>query len=252
MPAKNANPDRPLKGRTALVTGGGKRVGASIARALAQRGARVAIHYLSSITDASALCRELGQAGGEAIAVRADLASGEEIENLYGELAARSFLPDILVNSASIFEPTPDDRADPAGWRRMLAINLTAPYLLSMIAAERMKLSGGDIIMIADVWGMRPLGGHSAYSTSKAGLIMLTKALARELSPTIRVNAIAPGPVLLPDDMDESGRRRALARTPLGREGTPEDVASAVIFLLSGTTYATGSVLTIDGGRSVI
>ncbi len=243
--------DRPLSGRTALVTGAARRVGAVIARALSRRGARLAIHHLRSASEASRLVAELEWGGGQARAFRADLSEPTEIARLFDDLEDASLLPDIVVNSAAIFEPSPLDRPDLEGWHRTLAINLTAPYLVSMHAARRLPRGSGDIVMIADVWGMRPLAGHVAYSTSKAGLIMLTRALARALAPTVRVNAIAPGPVLLPDGHDEADRKRAVSRTLLGREGRPEDVAQAVLFLVSATDYVTGTVLTIDGGRSV-
>jgi len=245
-------PKEPLFGRTALVTGAAIRVGAEIARSLAAAGARVAIHFDTSSDAARARVEEIRSSGGDAKAFRADLSRSDEISTLVDALDAADYRPDILVNSAALFEPTPTDEPDLDGWQRTLAVNLTAPYQLSMLIAPRMPETGGDIVNIADVWGMRPLGSHIAYSTSKAGLIMLTRALSRALAPRVRVNAVAPGPVLLPDDMSDRDRDRALARTLLGREGSASDVAKAVLFLVATTDYATGSVLTIDGGRSVV
>jgi pteridine reductase len=243
---------RALAGRTALVTGAAVRVGAEIARRLARAGARVAIHFNTSGDAAERLVREIREAGGDARPFQANLARTDEIESLFQQLDADHILPDILVNSAACFDPSPTDRPDLDGWRRTLDINLTAPYLLAMLAAPKMPAHGGDIVNIADVWGLRPLGSHMAYSTSKAGLIMLTRALARAFAPRIRVNAIAPGPVLLPETMSDRERERALARTLLMREGRAADVAEAVHFLVAATDYATGSVLTIDGGRSAV
>jgi pteridine reductase len=246
-----------LTGRTALVTGAARRVGAEIARGLAESGARVIVHYRSSESAAASLVEELDRSTPGTALVRADLARPEEIERLMGELNASGLRPDILVNSASTFEPTPvgEPVGEPGGdgWQATLAINLTAPYLLAMHLVSALDAGqSGDVVNVADVWGERPLGGHLAYSVSKSGLLMLTRGLARELAPRIRVNAVNPGPVLLPESYDAGQRRRALRRTLLGREGSARDVANAVLFLVGGTDYATGSVVTVDGGRSVM
>ena len=239
----------PLGGRAALVTGGAVRVGAEIVRALAGAGSRVAIHHRRSRRAAEDLAGEIGRAGGAATVVEADLASAVEIATLFDELDRQGFVPDIVVNSASNFFPSPLDRPDLPGWEEAMAVNLTAPYLVAMHAVARLGDREGDIINIADVYGMRPMRRYIAYSVSKAGLVMLTRSLAQSLAPRIRVNAVAPGPVLLPETYTVEERERAVRRTLLGREGSPADVAGAVLFLLTGTRYATGSVITVDGGR---
>jgi pteridine reductase len=244
-----------LKGRTALVTGGARRVGAAIARTLHAAGARIVLHYRESSGEASTLARELARDGDPAATVRADLARPDEIDAMFATLDAASILPDIVVNSASNFLVAPGDRVDLDVWHASMDVNLRAPYLVSLRAAERWEraaLERADVVNITDVWGVRPVMERTAYCVSKAGLIMLTKSLARELAPRVRVNAVSPGPVLLPDGFSEEARRRAIRRTVMRREGSPEDVARAVLFLVGGTDYATGSVLTVDGGRSIV
>ena len=239
-----------LRGRTALVTGGARRVGAVISERLAALGARIVIHHHTSSEEADDLARRLG--ASEARLESADLTDRAEVTALFDRLALADWLPDILVNSASEFLPSRSDAVDFDVWDRTLALNLTAPYQMTMEASRRLDGRPGDVVNIADVWGSRPLRRYVAYSVSKAGLLMLTQSLAQVLAPVVRVNAVAPGPVLLPDYYDEERRDRALRNTLLKREGSAADVANAVAFLVAGTTYATGSVITIDGGRSAM
>lgn len=243
-----------LTGRTALVTGGARRVGAVIATALHAAGARIVLHYRHSATEATVLAAELATDGAPALTVAADLAEPAEIDGMFAALDVSGVLPDIVVNSASNFLVSPADRADLDVWQASIDVNLRAPYLVSMAAAERWArsdLARADIVNITDVWGERPAKGRTAYGVSKAGLIMLTKSLARELAPRVHVNGVSPGPVLFAESYGEEERRRAVRRTVLKREGRPEDVAGAVLFLV-GSDYATGSVVTVDGGRSIM
>lgn len=241
-----------LSGRTALVTGGARRVGAVILERLTDLGARGIVHHHTSARDADALVGRLRAAGADARAAQADLRDRRAVTSLFDTLASDGWTPDIVVNSASRFDASATSGADFAVWDDTLALNVTAPYQIAMEAADRLGDRTGDIVNIADVWGLRPLRRYVAYSVSKAGLVMLTKSLAQILAPRIRVNAVAPGPVMLPEAYDEAQRDRAIRNTLLGREGSAADVANAVAFLVAGTTYATGSVVTVDGGRNAM
>lgn len=240
-----------LNGRVALVTGAGRRVGKAIAVALGGAGADVAVHYNSSRGGADETVRELEAAGTRAIAVKADLAEPEEINALFSEVERSLGGPDVLVNSAAVFDKSSFENLDLAKWEQVMKINLTAPFLCCRAAVPHMRKKGrGDIVNICDIGGMAAWRGFSHYNVSKAGLIMLTKSLAVELAPEIRVNGVAPGTVLFPDDYDEKERARIESRIPMGHAGSPEDVAGAVLFFVSGSGYVTGQVLAVDGGRS--
>lgn len=244
-----------LTGRTALVTGSARRVGAVIARTLHASGARIILHYHRSRAEAESLARDLPHDGAPALVLGADLAEPSEIEAMFAALDRAHVVPDILVNSAANFLTSPPDRADLDVWQASIDVNLRAPYLVTMLAVERWARQAparADVVNITDVWGERPAAGRTAYCVSKAGLIMLTKSLARELGALARVNGVSPGPVLMPEAYDERARARAVRRTVLRREGRPEDIAQAVVFLVGGTDYATGSIVTVDGGRSVV
>ena len=246
-------PSRVLAGRTALVTGGARRVGATIVRVLHGAGANVLIHYRSSAEEAARLAAELN-------ATRADSARLAECDLLDltqhpGLIAAalQAFgALDLLVNNASTFYPTPVGDITETDWEDLVGTNLKAPLFLAQAAAGALHERAGLIINLADIHGMRPLRRHPVYSLAKAGLIMLTLSLARELGPHVRVNAIAPGPVMWPEDgMDPALEAKILARTALKRPGSAVDVARACLFFAAEARNITGQVIAVDGGRSI-
>lgn len=243
-----------LAGRVALVTGGAQRVGAEIVRTLHAAGARVVVHYHRSAPQAESLAAELEAVrAGSAITVRADLLEVARLGELV-EAATRAFgRLDILVNNASTFYPTPVGEITEAHWNDLLGSNLKAPLFLSQAATTALRLSRGLILNIVDIHGMRPLRRYPVYGIAKAGLIMLTRSLARELGPHIRVNAIAPGPVMWPADgaADLELPKKIVERTLLKRTGSAQDVARTALFFAADAPYVTGQVLAVDGGRSV-
>jgi len=241
-----------LTGRWALVTGAGKRVGRVIALALARRGADVLVHYHTSEDAALRVVDEVGALGRRAIALRADLCDAGAVHALAVEASARAGAVDVLVNSASNYLRTPFDTLDEAVWDLSLDVNLKAPYLLSIALGRTMRERGaGCIVNVVDWAAERPYRHYLPYCVSKAGLVGLTKALARELAPAVRVNAVAPGPVLLPEDMGADEVAAVVRATPLGRVGAPEDVAACVAFLAADAPFTTGSVYHVDGGRAI-
>jgi pteridine reductase len=246
-------PSQRLAGRTALVTGGARRVGAAIVRALHGAGANVVIHCHHSLSAARALAAELESTRPESTAVMAcDLLDAAALAGLI-ERARDSFAAlHLLVNNASSFYPTPLGAITLADWDDLLGTNLRAPLLLTQAAAPELRRTRGAVLNIVDIHGLRPLRDHSVYSVAKAGLIMLTRALARELAPEVRVNAIAPGPVLWPEfPMDEQQKEKIIDKTPLQRHGSPEDIARAVLFFAGDAPFVTGQILAVDGGRSI-
>jgi NAD(P)-dependent dehydrogenase (short-subunit alcohol dehydrogenase family) len=241
-----------LNGRVALVTGGAKRVGRVIAWALAQRGAQVAITYQRSQRDADAFVKEMETAGRKALAVRAEATRAAEVTAAVDRVVKQFGRIDILINNAAIFSRTPWAALDEAAWDQAIDVNLKGPFLFAKAAGDRMKAQGsGKIVNIADWAGERPYRHYLPYCVSKAGVVALTKGLALELAPHVQVNAVAPGPVLLPEGMSEEERANVIAATPLRRIGSPEDVANAVLFLLEGSDFITGAVLPVDGGRLI-
>jgi pteridine reductase len=242
-----------LAGKVVLVTGAARRVGAVMAAAFHDAGARVAVHYRSSQSDAEALVARLESARpGAARAFRADLADCAACERLPEEVVRAFGRLDVLVNNASTFYPTPVGSITPDQFEDLVGSNLRAPVFLSQAAAPELAKREGLILNVADIHGLRPLRRHAVYSAAKAGLVMLTRALARELGPAVRVNAIAPGPVLWPENgADEALRARIVARTALKRAGTPEDIAKAALFFALDAPFVTGEVLAVDGGRLV-
>ncbi|MEZ5500623.1 MAG: pteridine reductase [Steroidobacteraceae bacterium] len=249
--AKNS---APLAGRTALITGAAHRLGAAMARKLHGAGARVVIHYRSGAEQAQQLAEALqrDRAGSVAL-VQADLLDLELLPQIIATAAAPDDKLDILVNNASTFYPTPFGSIDEQQFADLVGTNLRAPLFLSQAAAPLLRASKGLILNIVDIHGMRPLRNYPVYSIAKAGLIALTRSLARELGPEIRVNAIAPGPVLWPEDdgPDESERESIIQRTALKRAGDPDDIAKACLYFATSADYVTGQVLAVDGGRSV-
>ena len=248
-------PDNSLEGKVALITGGAHRIGAAIGRLLHAQGMRLVIHYLTSDGPARALQQELHRARPESVMlVRGDLNNGEKLlKNLVHETVEAFGRLDVLVNNASSFYPTPIGAAGESQWDDIIGTNLKAPFFLSQAAIPHLKKQGGCIVNIGDIYGDRPLKGYSIYSIAKAGLVMLTKSLARELGPEIRVNAVAPGAILWPEgDMDEMSKQRVISRTPLKRSGEPEDIARTTLFLVRDAGFVTGQVLVVDGGRWVV
>ena len=237
-----------LNGRIALVTGGAKRLGREIALALGRAGADVAISYHSSAAEAAKTEAALTSLGRRAIALPCDVRSGTAVHGLVEQVSDRLGPIDVLVANAGVFSRTPLDEATEAAWDLHLDTNAKGSFLAAQEVALRMRERGGGIIFIADVAGLRPWRNYVPYSVSKAAVVALTRALAIELAPEIRVNAVAPGPVLLPHDFDAAATERAVARTLLHRTGRPSDVAEAVLYLATAE-YVTGVVLPVDGGR---
>jgi pteridine reductase len=242
-----------LRGKTALVTGAARRVGATIARVLHGAGANVVLHYRSSAEDAAQLAAELNaKRPATARVVECDLLQVPQLGALIDRAAQAWDGLDILVNNASTFYPTPLGDITEIDWDDLVGTNLRAPLFLAQAAAAALRERQGLIINLADIHGVRPLGRYPVYSVAKAGLIMLTKALARELGPLVRVNAVAPGPVMWPEDgLDPALQEKIAARTALQRAGTPLDVARACLFFAADAPYVTGQVLAVDGGRSI-
>jgi pteridine reductase len=247
-------PSQGLHGKTALVTGGAKRVGATMVRTLHAHGANVLIHCNRSTTEADALANTLNQLRPDSAAVVSlDLLEIEHLDTLV-TTAQRIFGGlDILINNASTFYPTPVGQITLEHWRDLIGSNLQAPLFLSQAAAPELKRRHGLMINIVDIHGVRPLRDYPTYSVAKAGLIMLTKSMARELAPEVRVNGIAPGPVMWPEDglIDAAAQQKILSRTPLKRAGSPEDIARAALFFAMDAPYVTGHIMPVDGGRSV-
>ncbi|RPI09860.1 MAG: SDR family oxidoreductase [Zetaproteobacteria bacterium] len=241
-----------IEGKVALVTGAAKRVGRSVALALAERGAELAVHYRTSERDAHEVLALAKKLGGKPVAVRADLASSAEIAAMVDTVMRAFGRVDILVNSAAIFYRTPFPTLTEADWNRFLAINLTAPFLLCRQVGEIMSRQGhGKILNVADIAGIKVWADFIPYSVSKAGLLALTTGLAKALAPAVQVNAVAPGVVLLPDDSTPEEQARAAQRVPLRRLGAPEDIARAALYLIE-SDFVTGDVLTVDGGRRLL
>jgi pteridine reductase len=243
-----------LEGKVALVTGAAQRIGAAVVRALHAEGMQVALHYRRSREPAEALAAELNAQRPASVALfQADLLGRGRPERLVEKVVGTWGRLDVLVNNASSFYPTPVGTVTEEVWEGLIGTNLKAPFFLAQAAAPHLKLSRGCIVNLADIHGLRPLKEYPVYSVTKAGLLMLTRALARELGPEVRVNAVAPGAILWPEEgVDELTRQRILSRTALKRQGRPEDVARAVRFLVRDADYVTGQVVTVDGGRDVV
>ena len=242
--------DADLTGRVALVTGAAHRLGRAIAIRLHAAGADVAIHYHTSEAEAQALAEELNVQGpGTARTFGGALDDPETLAPLVEAVVADLGRLDILVNNASRFEPTPLGETDAATWDAVLDTNLRAPFLLTQAAREYLTADGGAVINLADIHGERPLAGHTAYSVSKAALTMLTQSLAKELGPAVRVNAVAPGVALWPEDgLTEAEKEAMLQRSVMGQPSGAEPVAKAVHYLATAD-YITGQVLGVEGGR---
>lgn len=241
--------DRPV----ALITGAARRIGASIAHTLHSQGYNLVLHYHHSDLDAAALRDQLNQQRPNSTAIQpADLTDVIQVRQLAQNALSHWQRIDLLVNNASSFYPTPLQDADEAQWDDLIGSNLKGPYFLCQALAQALKARRGAIINIADIYGERPLAGHSIYCIAKAGNRMLTKSLAKELAPEVRVNGIAPGAILWPENrtaLTETQQNAILNQTPLHRTGAPEDIAQAVLFLAHNASYITGQTISIDGGR---
>ena len=238
-----------LEGAAALVTGAGRRIGQAIAIGLAESGCDVAVHYHGSSQGADETAKAVRKAGRRAELVQADLSDAAAARGLADQAVRSLKRLDVVVNSAAIMVRQAVEAVTPESWDATLDLNLRACFFVSQGAIPHLRRTKGKIVNIADLAGLEPWPNYIPHSISKAGVVMLTKALARALAPDIAVNAIAPGAVLLPDDWDQQSREHIRATTPLERIGSPDDVVAAVRFLLAGTDYVTGTVLVVDGGR---
>ncbi len=244
-----------MQGKVVLVTGGAKRVGAAICRRLHAAGAQLAIHYRSSEQEAQDLQKELNALRPKSTAVfQADLLDLNALPQLVHKVIMKFGQLDALVNNASSFYATPLAEVNGQQWDDLLGTNLKAPLFLAQAAASELRRQHGCIVNIADIHAERPMRGHLLYSVAKAGLVALTRGLAQEMAPQVRVNAVAPGVIIWPEGeawMDEEQRRKIVAHTLLKREGEPDDIARTVAFLIHDAPYITGQVIAVDGGRSV-
>jgi pteridine reductase len=238
--------------RVVLITGAAHRLGATTARMLHESGMNIVLHYRNSRQPAEQLQRELlARRPASVELLHADLLHtnrlpilAEQAEEIWGRL-------DVLINNASAFYSTSMETVTEAQWDELLGANLKAPFFLSRAAARYLREREGSIINIADIHAERPLRGFPVYSISKAGLVMMTRSLAAELGPEIRVNAVAPGAILWPEHLDDAGKEKIISRTFLKRKGEPEDIAKAILYLIRDAVYMTGQVLAVDGGRSL-
>lgn len=246
--------------KVALVTGAAKRIGAEIARQLHGAGFNVVIHYNNSSTEAQKLIGELNSAReNSATGFQADLNNLSQVLDLATQSAGYWQRMDVLVNNASSFYPTPVGKTAAEDWDNLMNSNLKAPFFLAQALAPALEKSHGSIINIADIYAQRPLRKHSVYSIAKAGNEMLTKSLAQELAPRVRVNGIAPGAILWPEDhykkteeqLSDENKEKMLAQIPLQQRGQVQDIARAVLFLVANAPYITGQIITVDGGRTL-
>lgn len=235
----------------ALITGAARRIGAGIARSLHAAGYDLALHYRNSSAEMQMLAAELEAARPDStLTLQADLAEFDRLPELIARTIGRYGRLDALVNNASTFRSTPLGTITPAQWDELFASNARAPFFLAQAAAPHLKAARGAIVNLVDIYAERPLRGHAVYCMAKAALVMATKSLALELAPEVRVNAIAPGAILWAENETSDAKKDAmLARTPLGRTGTPEEIAEAVRWLVQDARYTTGQILRVDGGR---
>ncbi|MBW8310915.1 MAG: pteridine reductase [Rhizobium sp.] len=243
----------PAERPVALVTGAAKRVGAAIARRLHAAGYDLALHHRHSGPEMAALVAELEAARPfSTLVLKVELADAAALPDLVTATEAHFGRLDALVNNASAFRPTPIGRATAADWDELFASNARAPFFLAQAAAPALRRAGGAIVNLGDIYGERPLANHPIYCMAKAALLMLTQSLAKELGPEVRVNAVAPGAVMWPEEGKAEHEKAAmLAATALKRAGDPDDVAEAVRWLLQEARYTTGQVIRVDGGRSL-
>ena len=242
-----------LKGKVALVTGSARRIVAVTVRMLHQAGADVVVHYRSSADDAEKLADELNTIRANSCFLQqADLLEIKQLSTMVDSIIKQTGRLDILVNNASTFYPTAIGEITEADWDNLMGSNLKAPLFLSQAVAPHLIKNQGCIVNMVDVHGFRPMKGYPVYSAAKAGLLMLTQSLARELGPNVRVNGVAPGAILWPEaeeNQNKAAQQALLNKTALKREGTPEDIAKTVLFLVRDANYITGQVIPVDGGR---
>lgn len=238
--------------KTVLITGAARRIGAAVARDLHQRGMDVVIHYHRSTNEARALAQDLNSQRPESASlVQADLNDAAAASQVIDAAVGFFGRLDVLINNASSFYPTPAREASLQQWDELFNTNLKAPFFLAQSAYTHLCATSGCIINITDIYAQRPLKGYPLYSTAKAGLVMLTMALAREFGPEVRVNAVSPGSILWPEHMGEATKDKILSRTVMKRGGEPKDIAEALNYLINNAPYTTGQVLVLDGGRSL-
>ncbi len=244
---------RNLNGKVILVTGAARRIGAAIVTRLHDDGAAVAIHYRSSAKDADELAARLNAARNNSAATfQADLLDVQQIPSLVTSVCNWHGRLDALVNNASTFYPTPVGSITEAHWDDLMGSNLKAPLFLSQAVARELDKCRGAIVNIVDIHSDRPLRNHAVYGPAKAGLAMLTRSLAKDLAPSIRVNGVSPGAILWPaDGLSDAAQQSILRQVPLQRPGNPEDIADCVLYLLRDAAYVTGQIIAVDGGRSV-
>ncbi len=235
----------------ALITGSARRIGAEIVRTLHANGMRVIIHYRNSAQEAHALADSLNSSRPDSAAIiQADLDKPDQVRQLAHDALACFDRMDLLVNNASSFYPTPIDQADDADWDKLIHSNLRAPFILSQQLTPALRQQHGCIINIVDVYAEKPLQTHTLYCMAKAGLAMMTKSLARELGPEIRVNGVSPGPILWPE-AGQMNQQAIQDATALKRSGEPDDIANTVYWLATAAPFITGQILAVDGGRSL-
>ncbi len=246
-------PEQTLNDKVVLVTGAARRIGAAIVTRLHENGARVAIHYRRSAADADQLAASLNALRSDsAMSVQADLLDTQSLPGLIEAIADWGGRLDALVNNASSFYPTPIGSISEENWDDLIGSNLKAPLFLSQAATPELRKSAGCIVNIVDIHAVRPLKNHPVYGPAKAGLAMLTRSLAKDLAPDIRVNGVSPGAILWPENgMTDSVQQAILQQVPLQRAGEPSDIATCVLFLIRDASYITGQIIAVDGGRSV-
>lgn len=239
--------------KVVMITGGARRIGAELVRHLHRSGMRIILHYCNSERDAQLLAGELNAVRAKSVQMlQGDLTEYTNIPRLIAQAKARFNHLDVLINNASCFFPTRLDEIDEDIWEKLVGINLKAPLYLTRAIAPHLKAARGCIINIVDIHSDRPLKGYPVYSISKAGLVMLTRSMARELAPEIRVNGIAPGAILWPEaEHDATMHREIISRTALKHEGKPGDIADAALFLIEHADYITGQIIPVDGGRTL-
>ena len=244
-----------LQGKVALVTGSARRIGAVTVRALHQQGATVIVHYRNSADDAKSFCDELNAIREDSCLIQqAELADVDSLQTMIDYIISETGRLDILINNASSFYPTAVGEIKESDWDKLMSSNLKAPLFLSQAAAPHLKKTQGCIVNMVDIHSERPLKEHPVYCAAKAGLAMLTKSLAKELGPEIRVNGVSPGAIMWPEADDDSPEMKAqhqsiLDKTSLKRSGSAEDVASTILFLVTQAGYITGHIIPVDGGR---
>lgn len=243
----------PLNNKTVLITGGAKRIGAEVTRRLHREGCNIVLHFRNSKSDAVGLATELNDQRADSVrVVQADLSDNASVPILVDKTLDFFGNLDVLINNASSFYPTPLGQITDVDWEDLFASNLKAPLFLSQAAIKALRQTRGIIINMVDIHAKQPLRKHSVYCAAKAGLLMLTKSLAQELAPEIRVNAIAPGPILWPEqDYDANLKDKVINATALKRMGHPKDIAEGILYLIADGAYVTGQCIAIDGGRSV-